>query len=169
MNVNTKLSQERHLLFIENPKKRVIELDSEITILGRDSSKDIVIESDLISREHATFFRIPTPDPQKYDCRILDGGYKKQRSKNGVFVNEKRCYTQLLQHSDIISFGEVIHAIYLKLELDDERLRNYITYLLKANTINKETRDEIDVMTSIFCSSTSYLSDNEPTSIMLGG
>ena len=63
---------------------RVIQLESRLTSLGRDPSKDIAIECDLISREHATFLRVPSLDPDKYEYRIIDGGPSKNRSKNGI-------------------------------------------------------------------------------------
>lgn len=161
--------KERHLLLLENPVKRVIELRSEVTVLGRDRSKDIVIESDLISREHATFLRIPTAEPYRHECRILDGGDNKERSMNGVFVNEQRCESRLLEHGDLLSFGTVIRGMYLKLDLSDERLEEYTLFLLQAKEISPETRDKIDIMTRQFCTPSSYLSDTDPTSIMLGG
>ena len=158
--------REHHWLLIENPVKQVIELDSQVMVLGRDGSKNIVIESDLISREHATFFRIPTADPQKYDCQILDGGYQKERSKNGIFVNSVRCFSQRLKHGDILSFGEVIHGIYLKVELSTADLEIYRSRLLETSGI-KENPGEIGEITRFF-TTTSYLSEQDPTSIMLG-
>ena len=58
MNTKENEIKERHLLLIDNPVKQAVELISPVTVLGRDSSKDIVIKSDLISREHATFLRM---------------------------------------------------------------------------------------------------------------
>ena len=169
MNTKENEIKERHLLLIDNPVKQVVELISQVTVLGRDSSKDIVIKSDLISREHATFLRINTSNPSKYDFRIIDGAYKKERSKNGIFVNEKRCYTHDLKHGDVLSFGDVIQGIYLKLELNDEGLQECMSDLMTVNEINKDTLEEIGAMNPIYCTKMSYLSEHDPTSIMLGG
>ena len=142
--------KEHHIIYTNYSENKIFELKSRIIVLGRDPSKDIVISSDIISREHATFFRTPTSTLNKYDYQIVDGGPNKIRSKNGISVNGKRVYTSQLRHGDIICFSESLKAIYLRLSVSSESLEKYISMYLSKNKIDENAQDNIGIMSRIF-------------------
>ena len=158
MNSNHQDRREYHFLLIHYYEMRVIQLESRLTSLGRDPSKDIAIECDLISREHATFLRVPSLDPDKYEYRIIDGGPSKNRSKNGISINGKSSYLHRLEHGDIISFSGAVKGIYLKVDLNPAELKKYTTIIKTVRRINEKTRDKIVLMTRVFDKLTPYLS-----------
>ncbi|MCM1982695.1 FHA domain-containing protein [Lyngbya confervoides] len=160
--------QERHLFLLHVDTTRVIQLSSNFVHVGRHPSNDIVIDCDVISRKHATFLRVPSPNSQEFDYRLIDGEPKQnQASRNGIAVNGKRCYLHLLNHGDLISFSNVIKGIYLKVKIHDDKLNQYISIISGAKAINAQTRDSIEAMTRVFCRRPVFLTSEDPTSIML--
>ena len=169
MESNNNAIKEHHIILIDKPIKKAFELNCETVILGRGKSADILIESHVISRVHATFIRTIDSESQKFNYRIIDGSSKNNPSKNGILVNNKRCLVHLLKHGDILSFGNTINGIYLRVELDDKRFKKYLSIILECNEINNHEFKEIDLMTQMFCQTNSYVSDSDSTSIMMGG
>ena len=143
--------RERHLLVFNYKKNRYVELNADIVTLGRDSSKDVRIKHNLISREHATFLRIPTSDFNKYEYRIIDGGPNTKCSANGVYVNDRRTYLHILQHGDVINFSTLYEAIYLKVELSEKHLKQYLALLSHIKQFDQENRNNIATLTRVFC------------------
>lgn len=160
--------RERHLLLLNDDQARVIELTSNVVTLGRHPSNDIVIDCDVISRQHTTFFKIAVFNQPTHEYRLIDGGPKKNHSKNGIAINNKRCYMHKLEHGDIITFSEMIKGIYLKITVSDQKYDQYISIISKSKEITPKTRDSIDALTRVFNQGTKYLKPDEPTSIMVG-
>lgn len=142
--------QERHLLVFNYKNNRYIELNSDIFTLGRDSSKDVRIKNDLISRDHATFIRTPISQSE-YAYRVVDGGLTSKSSTNGIYINSKRCYIRMLQHGDIISFSNKYEAIYLKIGLNNQRLAQYLSILPYVKVFDQKNRQNIATWTSLLC------------------
>ena len=159
--------KEHHLLLLSFYEIKVIPLESRLIVLGRDPSKDIAIECDRVSREHATLLRVPSAQPNKYDYRLIDGGPSINRSKNGILINGKNAYMHLLEHGDMISFSRAVSGIYLKVELNDEDFKQYLSIISTAKEINKKTRDKILLMTRVFDKLAPYLSAAEPFPLMM--
>ncbi|MGK7877167.1 MAG: FHA domain-containing protein [Xenococcaceae cyanobacterium] len=108
------LLQFRHILVIEDPKyKRTVYLQPTTYSVGRHPSNLIVISSQGVSRYHATLFWTESPDNDDYCFRIVDGNLNGLRSKNGIFINGKRCLSENLKHGDIIVIGNIKAKYYI--------------------------------------------------------
>ncbi|HEY9876068.1 MAG TPA: EAL domain-containing protein [Candidatus Obscuribacterales bacterium] len=109
----------RTVLVVEDIKgKRIINLDKNIYSLGRSSSNSIVIQSPLVSRHHATLFRVANPENKEYLFHIMDGDLQGSYSSNGLVINGVKCFKHLLAHKDLIVFGGNAKAIYLVIDSD---------------------------------------------------
>lgn len=105
--------QDRHILIVEDPTfKRTVILDNPTYSVGRHSSNDIVFSSAKTSRYHATFLRRTDVKHNSYSYWILDGDLQGNRSRNGIFVNDKKCLVHELKHGDIIKFSYDVQARY---------------------------------------------------------
>ncbi|MDJ0688251.1 MAG: EAL domain-containing protein [Xenococcaceae cyanobacterium MO_188.B32] len=105
--------QNRHILIIEDPTfKKTVILDNPTYSVGRHSSNDIVFSSAKTSRHHATFLRRTDVKTNSYSYWILDGDLQGNRSRNGIFVNEKKCLVHELKHGDVIKFSNDVRARY---------------------------------------------------------
>ncbi len=146
--------QERHLLLLNDRGIRVVELVNNVVSLGRQTVNDIVVDCELISRIHSTFFRVPLFNTRSHQYRIIDGSPKQTRSKHGIAVNRKRCLMHNLEHGDIITFSQgkkaPIQGIYLKIKIIDEKFPQYLSIILKTKEITEKTRDSIDVLSRAF-------------------
>jgi pSer/pThr/pTyr-binding forkhead associated (FHA) protein len=76
---------------------RRIELGAHSTVLGRDSSADVVVESAAISRRHVHVA------PRDGEYRFEDLG-----SSNGVLLNRVRTHAAVLRHGDVLQIGEAV-------------------------------------------------------------
>ena len=88
----------------------VIILDADVCHIGRGESNDVVIDDDLVSREHAVVERVQGPgadSPSKYILRDLG-------STNGTFVNHKQVSEHLLNEDDMIRIGQSFFKFSLK-------------------------------------------------------
>jgi len=110
----TNLPEFRHIFVIEDQKaRRIISLDEPTYSIGRESSNDIVIYDQVVSRHHATLIRIkPTPQNESYSYRILDGDLEGNHSTNGLIINGQGSESHDLQHGDVILFGSQSKASY---------------------------------------------------------
>ncbi|MGK7877343.1 MAG: FHA domain-containing protein [Xenococcaceae cyanobacterium] len=107
--------QFRHRLVIEAPKyKRTVYLQATTYSVGRHPSNSIVIHSQCVSRYHATLLCLKSPDNDDNLFCIIDGNLKGQRSKNGIFVNDKRRLSIKLKHGDIIVIGDIKIFYYIE-------------------------------------------------------
>ena len=103
----------KHLLVIKNQgNQRIINLESATYSIGRDEKNSIVLDSPKISRCHATLLRITIPGTDSHQFRIIDGDLNGKRSRNGIEVNNKSCFSYDLQDGDVITFYEGTTACY---------------------------------------------------------
>ena len=104
----------RHILVIEDQKaRRIISLEEPTYTVGRESSNDIVIYEQVISRHHATLLRIKkNPIGDNYFYRIIDGDLQGNKSTNGLMINGVARYSHSLKHGDVVSLGGKARASY---------------------------------------------------------
>lgn len=133
-------SSERHVLVINDGKRRAIALDSAAYSIGRDESNAIVLDSPTISRKHAILLRLPTPGKSTYRYRLIDGDSEGNRSANGVYVNDKRCSSQELADGDRLGLGRKIKASYLVVSMGEAEFIRYLESTdfqsLKSDAVN---------------------------------
>lgn len=94
--------------------------------LGRGDENDVVIDDDLISREHAVIERLSvagSDDNAHFMIRDLD-------STNGTFVNHKQIKESLLNDGDTVRLGQSFFQFSLK-----ERGKPGSTKVLKKTII----------------------------------
>ncbi|MGK7949769.1 MAG: EAL domain-containing protein [Xenococcaceae cyanobacterium] len=112
-NIITNERKKRHILVIEDPTfTKTVFLDNPTYSAGRHSSNDIVFSSAKTSRFHATFLRRTDVKNNNFSYWILDGDLQGNRSRNGIFVNDKKCLVHELKHGDIIKFSYDVQARY---------------------------------------------------------
>ncbi|AIE74557.1 Sensory transduction protein kinase [Synechocystis sp. PCC 6714] len=143
---------------IEDQKaRRIISLDEPTYSIGRESSNDIVIYDQVVSRHHATLIRIkPTPQNEGYSYRILDGDLEGNRSTNGLIINGQGSESHDLQHGDVILFGSQSKASYYivstsleiamfnpleAMSFEDISRQSMGEYTSKSTIINEEEQD----------------------------
>jgi pSer/pThr/pTyr-binding forkhead associated (FHA) protein len=141
---NQSSCQERHVLVINDGKRRAIALEAAAYSVGRDASNAIVLNVDTISRQHAMLLRLPVPGTKQYRYRIVDGNTQGKPSANGVFINGTPCRSQEIENGDIVRFGHTVEASYLTVSMGDAEFASYLESIsyqsLKSGTINaKET------------------------------
>jgi pSer/pThr/pTyr-binding forkhead associated (FHA) protein len=137
-------TKERHVLVVNDGKRRAIALDAAAYSIGRDPSNAIVLNVDTVSRQHAMLMRLPVPGTGQYRYRLLDGNAQGKPSANGVFVNEKQCRSHDLSPGDLIRFGQMLEASYLAVSMGEAEFTHYLESIayqsIKSDTINaKET------------------------------
>ncbi|MDJ0600694.1 MAG: EAL domain-containing protein [Crocosphaera sp.] len=108
------LSSFRHILVIEDQKaRRIVALEEATYSVGRESSNDIVIYEQVVSRRHATIVRVKlTPRLDSYSYRIIDGDLEGHRSTNGLLINGKLKESHNLKHGDVVIFGPQAKVSY---------------------------------------------------------
>ncbi len=108
------LSSFRHILVIEDQKaRRIVALEEAAYSVGRESSNDIVIYEQVVSRRHATIVRVRlTPRLDSYSYRIIDGDLEGHRSTNGLLINGKLKESHNLKHGDMVVFGPQAKVSY---------------------------------------------------------
>jgi diguanylate cyclase (GGDEF)-like protein/PAS domain S-box-containing protein len=142
----------RHVLIIEESSlKRTLILDAPTYSIGRHSSNDLILSSQKASRHHATLLRRTDVRSNNFSYWILDGDLQGSRSRNGIFINGKKCLVHELKHGDIIKFGAEATAKYqivfdtvenldnIRLSSTKEQLRNQVDVDSKKTIFNKET------------------------------
>ncbi len=120
---DTQLQQVRHLLILEDERgRRTIPLETATYTIGRDPTNSIVVNSKLVSRQHAILLRVTAPDSPNHIFRIVDGDLQGKRSTNGILVNGQRKFSQDLCHGDMISLAGDVKARYFNFQnmTDDE-------------------------------------------------
>jgi pSer/pThr/pTyr-binding forkhead associated (FHA) protein len=83
-----------YLCYEENGKLKTVALTREWTRIGRSLAADLRLDDPTVSRRHALVVRHPE------GVRLLD-----DRSLNGVFVNEARVESKVLEDGDEIVIG----------------------------------------------------------------
>lgn len=137
-------AKERHVLVVDDGKRRAIALEAAAYSIGRDPSNAIVLNADTVSRQHAMLMRLPVPGTGQYRYRLIDGNSQGKPSANGVFANDKQCRTHDLNPGDLIRFGQTLEASYLAVSMGEAEFTNYLESIdyqsIKSDTINaKET------------------------------
>jgi pSer/pThr/pTyr-binding forkhead associated (FHA) protein len=110
--------REDHVLIIIDGKgqKEVI-LTEETYSLGRGQQCDIRINSQFVSRHHATLVKRVRDDGSDY-YRIIDGDSTGKVSVNGLLVNGRKILFHDLKDSDKVIFGPQVSAIYQHRQYD---------------------------------------------------
>lgn len=154
MQENTNLKSDRHILLFDKSVKtkgdsNVVLMQEEVLVLGRQSSSDIPLRYDFVSRQHATFMRFQDEKTGDTKYQIVDGG-NSGRSTNGIKVNNKNCLTQVLSHGDTIKIGDMLNFIYVNVSLNAYELRKYIDIISRQHFIDETTGEEISMVTQMF-------------------
>ena len=109
--------REEHILIVTDGKgHREINLQDEIYSIGRGLQCKIVLQSQFVSRHHATLIRRKEEDGTHY--RIIDGNSEGKTSVNGLLVNGRKVRFHDLKHSDRVIFGPQVEAVYEYREYD---------------------------------------------------
>jgi pSer/pThr/pTyr-binding forkhead associated (FHA) protein len=133
--------QEHHVLIINSNKGRqAIALAAAAYSIGRDSTNAIVLDFETVSRQHALLLRVPIPQANRYQYRLIDGNSDGKPSANGVYVNGDRCDCHTLTNGDVITFGRKITASYLAVSMEESEFINYLESIdfqsIKSKQIN---------------------------------
>jgi pSer/pThr/pTyr-binding forkhead associated (FHA) protein len=125
------LAKGRHVLIVESPEsRRAVSLNVNVFSIGRHPNNDLVVSDQLASRHHATvaWMRYSEGvDKVDYSYWIIDGKGKRQRSRNGIYVNGKQKSLHRLVSGDSISIGESIKISYsyITYSTDNSQFLNY--------------------------------------------
>ena len=103
--------REEHILIVTDGKgHREIQLVDETYSLGRGVQCDIVLQSQFVSRHHATLIRRKNEEENYY--RIIDGNTEGKTSVNGLLVDGKKVRFHDLKHGDKVILGPQVEAVY---------------------------------------------------------
>jgi pSer/pThr/pTyr-binding forkhead associated (FHA) protein len=149
---------EHHLLLIEEQRDRVILLEAERYLMGRNDSNEIVLNHDRISREHATLLRIPVANESKCIYRLMDGDAEGKPSTNGLFVNGQRQQCYDLVNDNVISFAGVINALYIKAFMTKTQILEFMEWIASSPSPFSSSEDFSGTQLV-----ESYLSKTDPT------
>lgn len=110
--------REDHVLVVIDGKgqKEVI-LQNETYSVGRGKQCDIRLNSQFVSRHHATLIKRSRPDGNAY-YRIVDGDSSGKVSVNGLLVNGRKVLFHDLQDGDRVIFGPQVSATYQHRQYD---------------------------------------------------
>lgn len=109
--------REEHILIVTDGKgRREIQLKEKTYSLGRGVQCNIMLQSQFVSRHHATLIKREREDNQHY--RIVDGDSEGKTSVNGLLVNGKKVRFHDLKHGDKVIFGPQVEAVYEYREYD---------------------------------------------------
>lgn len=109
--------REEHILIVTDGKgHREIRLQDDVYSLGRSKQCNILLQSQFVSRHHATLVRRRQEEYNYY--RIIDGDSKGKTSVNGLLINGKKVRFHDLRHGDKVIFGPQVEAIYQYREYD---------------------------------------------------
>lgn len=117
MTAKTAKHREEHILIVSDGKgHREINLQNEIYSLGRGQQCNIVLQSQFVSRHHATLIKREENDNKYY--RIIDGNSEGKTSVNGLLINGQKVRFHDLRDGDKVIFGPQVEAIYKYREYD---------------------------------------------------
>jgi pSer/pThr/pTyr-binding forkhead associated (FHA) protein len=164
MYLNSNTIQERHLLLFNNSARKLISLAQDSYKIGRSLCNEIVIEGNPISRVHARLQKICHPKKGIHQYQIFDGISEEKPSKNGVYIDDIRCARHTLQSGNIISFANIIKALYISASLSDSDFQRFKESVISDPLIlGSFLGNEIAITVD------SHLSNLDYTTIMLGG
>ena len=103
----------RHVLVVDDlDGRRTINLDAATYSIGRDQTNSIVLNSKMVSRQHALLLRVTVPETSTHMFRIIDGDLQGKRSTNGLVINGRKLFSHDLKHGDQLLFGNDVKAKY---------------------------------------------------------
>ncbi|MCU0532804.1 MAG: EAL domain-containing protein [Hydrococcus sp. Prado102] len=107
------LKKVNHILVIDAPNfRQTVSLEDSIYSIGRNTGNSIVIFSQKLSRKHATIVRKNEAIDNNDSFLIIDGDLEGNKSKNGIFVNGRKCDEHELKHGDLINLSDDIRMSY---------------------------------------------------------
>ena len=111
MTVKPVKHREEHILVVTDGKgHREIQLKNDVYSLGRGVQCDIVLQSQFVSRHHATLIKRTEEEHSYY--RIVDGNSEGKTSVNGLLINDKKVRFHDLKQGDRVIFGPQVEAVY---------------------------------------------------------
>ena len=117
MTVKPVKHREEHVLIVTDGKgHREVRLQNQTYSLGRGRQCDIVLQSQFVSRHHATLTKRKGEDSSYY--RIIDGDSEGKTSVNGLLINGKKVRFHDLKNGDKVIFGPQVEAVYEYREYD---------------------------------------------------
>jgi len=109
--------REEHVLIVTDGKGyREIRLQDSVYSVGRGKQCDIVLQSQFVSRHHATLIRRKVEENSYY--RLVDGDSEGKTSVNGLLINGKKVRFHDLKNGDKVIFGPQVEAVYEYREYD---------------------------------------------------
>lgn len=112
MSAKTSPPEHEHILILEDDKgRREIVLKEPSYSVGREKRCDIRLQSQFVSRRHATLLRKIKEDSGSY-YEIVDGDPQGKPSANGLLINGRKLSSHPLKHGDEVVFGPKVYAIY---------------------------------------------------------
>ena len=112
MSVKPAKHREEHILIVFDGKgQKEVVLSETAYSLGRGQNCDIRIQSQFVSRHHATLIKRSPNDTEEY-YRIIDGDLKGKTSVNGLLVNQRKVSFHDLKNGDKVVFGPQVSAVY---------------------------------------------------------
>lgn len=112
MNAKPVKHREDHVLIVIDGKgQKEIMLLEEVYSLGRGQQCKIRINSQFVSRHHATLIKRVREDGSDY-YRIIDGDSTGKVSVNGLLVNGRKVLFHDLKDGDKVIFGPQVSAVY---------------------------------------------------------
>jgi diguanylate cyclase (GGDEF)-like protein len=107
------LKKVNHILVIDAPNfRQTVSLEDSIYSIGRNTGNSIVIFSQKLSRKHATIVRKKESIDNNDSFLIIDGDLEGNKSKNGIFINGRKCSKHELKHGDLINLSDDIKMSY---------------------------------------------------------
>jgi pSer/pThr/pTyr-binding forkhead associated (FHA) protein len=112
------IHREEHVLIVVDGKgqKEVI-LKEDTYSLGRGQQCDIRLNSQFVSRHHATLLKRMRENGDDY-YRIIDGDSEGKVSVNGLLVNGRKVLFHDLKDGDKVVFGPQVTATYQHRQYD---------------------------------------------------
>jgi pSer/pThr/pTyr-binding forkhead associated (FHA) protein len=103
----------RYLALTDGDETMLLELEREVTHIGRGFTADLRLEEHRVSRRHAILVQ------RGARVRLLD-----DRSANGTFVNGRRIIEAELRDGDVILIGPVaVRYVEVSLRAESSRVR----------------------------------------------
>ena len=109
--------QEHVLIVIDGKGQKEVVLTEDTYSLGRGLSCNIRLQSQFVSRHHATLFKRVDKDGEQY-YRIVDGNSAGKASVNGLLINERKVSFHDLKDGDKVIFGPQVSAVYQHRQYD---------------------------------------------------
>lgn len=152
----------RHILVIEDPSfRRTVSLDGATYSIGRHSSNDIVLSCQRTSRHHATLLRRTDVKTNHFSYWILDGDLQGNRSRNGIYINGKKCLVHELKQGDVIKFSAEAQAKY-SIVTNNAQIEEQFNNKINPEATNVATKIKADSKQTVINKETLIVPPEEP-------